>query len=116
MPGDLQPVDPDQAITVFWRPGCLFCVRLLRGLDRAGLRYERTNIWDDAAAAAVVRSVADGNETVPTVRIGDTALVNPSTRQVLAAVAAAAPDQLPPGYVPRAPGRIAQRIRSLLGG
>lgn len=80
---DEQPDQTDHPITVFWRPGCGFCASLLRGLDQSGLRYARADIWEDEDAAAYVRSVARGNETVPTVRIGDTALVNPSAQQVL---------------------------------
>lgn len=43
------------------------------------------NIWDDPEAAAFVRSVARGNETVPTVAVGEIAMVNPSVKDVLAA-------------------------------
>jgi hypothetical protein len=41
------------------------------------------NIWDDPEAGAFVRSVAGGNETVPTVVVGAKALVNPTPREVL---------------------------------
>jgi len=70
-------------VEVYWRPGCPFCRMLLRSLRRSGLVLREVNIWEDPEAAARVRSVADGNETVPTVFIGDQALVNPSMRQVL---------------------------------
>jgi glutaredoxin-like protein len=66
----------------FWRPGCPFCANLERQLASAGIEPVRRNIWDDPDAAEIVRSVADGNETVPTVRYGDQALVNPSLQQV----------------------------------
>lgn len=82
-------------ITVYWRPGCGFCSSLLRGLERAGLAFDRVNIWEDEQAAAFVRSVARGNETVPTVRVGDVALVNPSAPDVLTTVAEHAPDHHP---------------------
>lgn len=82
-------------VTVYWRPGCMFCSSLLRGLERTGLAFERVDIWEDEEGAAFVRSVADGDETVPTVRVGDLALVNPSTRDVLRAVADRDPDALP---------------------
>jgi len=72
-------------VEVYWRPGCPFCLLLLSPLRRSGLRFREVNIWEDPQAAARVRSVADGNETVPTVFIGDQAMVNPSVRQVLAA-------------------------------
>jgi glutaredoxin-like protein len=68
---------PHPEITVFWRPGCPFCSMLHRDLERSGLSYRMRNIWEDPEAAAFVRSVARGNETVPTVSVGDTSLVNP---------------------------------------
>ncbi len=70
-------------IVVYARPGCPFCLTLRAGLRRSGLA-DRINIWDDPAAAAFVRSVAGGNETVPTVVVGDVHLVNPSARRVRA--------------------------------
>lgn len=85
----------DAAVTVYWRPGCMFCSSLLSGLERSGLAFDRVDIWEHEEAAAFVRSVADGSETVPTVVIGDLALVNPSTRDVLRAVADRDPDALP---------------------
>ena len=72
-------------ITVYWRPGCGFCARLLADLDRRGTDYTTINIWDDRDGAAFVRSVANGNETVPTVLVGDASLVNPTVDQVLSA-------------------------------
>lgn len=79
---DLQPAP---GVTVYWRPGCPFCSRLRRGLRRAGLPVHEVNIWEDSSAAAAVRALAGGNETVPTVVIGETSLVNPSAATVLAA-------------------------------
>jgi mycoredoxin len=43
------------------------------------------NIWDDPAAAAIVRGAAGGNETVPTVDVGGRLMVNPSAKQVMSA-------------------------------
>jgi mycoredoxin len=105
----------DIPVRVYWRPGCGFCASLLRALDRAGLSYERVNIWEDPDAAGFVRSVAGGSETVPTVRVGRVALINPSGRDVLRVVAQEAPAQLPEGYVPPVPGRIARAISELRG-
>jgi hypothetical protein len=42
-----------------------------------------------------VRSFAGGNETVPTVVVGDTGLVNPSAREVAELIERAAPHLLP---------------------
>lgn len=81
---------PD-AITFYWRPGCGFCMGLERGLDRLGLPLDKHNIWEDPDAAATVRSIANGNETVPTVVVGGARMVNPSAEAVLRAVHAEAP-------------------------
>lgn len=81
-------------VVVYWRPGCPFCWRLRSGLRRHGLPTREVNIWTDPAAAAVVRSIADGNETVPTVVVGEMAMVNPTPAQVLDAVRIQAPGLL----------------------
>lgn len=52
----------------------------------AGIAHERLNIWENPDAAAFVRSVAGGNETVPTVTVGDQAFVNPTVQQLAAAL------------------------------
>jgi glutaredoxin len=72
-------------ITTYWRPGCVFCERLRLALWVRRLPSRWINIWRDPEAAAFVRSVADGNETVPTVVIDGQTLVNPAPKQVLAA-------------------------------
>lgn len=84
---------PLEAIHVYWRPGCPFCMTLDRALRDIEIPIEKHNIWDDPDAAAFVRSVANGNETVPTVTVGDEFMVNPSARDVAAAVARVAPDR-----------------------
>lgn len=75
----------DPTITFFWRPGCGFCMMLQRRLDAIGLDYDKRNIWEDPEAAEFVRSVANGNETVPTVVVGGEAMVNPTADEVRAA-------------------------------
>lgn len=81
-------------VEVYWRPGCPHCRHLLRPLRRANVRLREINIWENPAAAARVRSVAHGNETVPTVFVGDWAMVNPSVWHVLATAGVV---QEPPG-------------------
>ncbi len=83
------------AITFYWRPGCGFCMRLDRGLSRLGVPVVKQNIWDEPEAAEFVRSVANGNETVPTVVIGDQAMVNPPLDLVVAALHEHAPHLVP---------------------
>lgn len=103
-------------VTVYWRPGCGFCSSLLRSLERHELTFERVNIWEDPDAAAFVRSVARGNETVPTVRVGELALVNPSSTAVLVAVSEQVPERLPAGWEPPELGRVATFLNRVLGG
>lgn len=78
-------------VTVYWRPGCPYCGALRRGLRRAGLPTTEVNIWSDPQAAARVRSVTGGYETVPTVDVGGTWLVNPRPGVVVAAARAGTP-------------------------
>jgi mycoredoxin len=49
-----------------------------------GVAFTEINIWDEPDAAAFVRSVANGNEIVPTITVGGAALVNPAAAEVLA--------------------------------
>jgi len=84
-------------VTVYWRPGCGYCTSLRRDLERRGVVATWVNIWEDDEARAFVRSVARGNETVPTVVVGEWALVNPRGSDVVAALTqsprAAPPDR-----------------------
>ena len=78
--------DPRGDVVIYWRPGCGFCAMLKARLGRLRDRATWVNIWDDEEAAAFVRSVNDGNETVPTVRIGDQVHTNPEPDLVRAAL------------------------------
>ncbi|MCZ4125475.1 glutaredoxin domain-containing protein [Streptomyces sp. H39-S7] len=62
---------------VFWRPGCMYCLRLRMRLGRSSRRLHWVNIWRDPAGAAVVRAANDGNETVPTVIVAGRPHTNP---------------------------------------
>ncbi|NML50162.1 hypothetical protein HHL19_10855 [Streptomyces sp. R302] len=62
---------------VYWRPGCSFCIRLRLRLGTRARRAYWVNIWRDPEAAAAVRAVNDGNETVPTVFLDGRAHTNP---------------------------------------
>ncbi|MDT5095606.1 MAG: mycoredoxin [Mycobacterium sp.] len=62
---------------------CGYCVRLKKMLKADGITYEEINIEDDPAAAEFVRSVNNGNQTVPTVKFADgSALTNPNPAQI----------------------------------
>ncbi|MFI6602839.1 glutaredoxin domain-containing protein [Nonomuraea sp. NPDC050536] len=82
-------------VVLYWRPGCRFCMRLRFRLRFTSLAYREINIWKDQEAARFVRSVADGNETVPTVTVAGKAMVNPSLQQLIDAVKVSVPQLLP---------------------
>ena len=85
------PAEPTRAsheVTLYWRPGCMFCLRLRLILRWHRLNVHQVNIWADPEAAAFVRSVADGNETVPTVVVDGRPIVNPAPSEVVAALRA----------------------------
>ena len=88
MNGPTEPPGVEPRVTVYWRPGCVFCQRLRLTLRWHRLSVHQVNIWEDPEAAAFVRSVADGNETVPTVVIDGHPFVNPAPSQVVAALRA----------------------------
>ena len=77
----------DGRVVIYHRPGCVYCARLVAALGRTGRESAVwVDIWRDADGAAYVRSVNDGNETVPTVVIAGTPHTNPPPAQVKAAL------------------------------
>jgi len=96
-------------IDLYWRPGCGFCSILQRKLDKFGIDRVEHNIWDDPNDAAIVRQHANGNETVPTIVIGDRGFVNPSAGELVAYLATRHPELLPEGFEQPEPG-IASRL------
>ncbi len=103
--------DRDAVVAVYWRPGCPYCASLRRQLARRAVPARWHDIWADESARAFVRSVNAGNETVPTVRVGEQILTNPSWREL----AAALPDG-PWGIAgANAPGRWRAVLSWLLG-
>lgn len=77
-------------VTVYWRPMCGYCELLKRALDRHGVAYQPVDIWEDRTQADVVKAANGGDELVPTVKVGERFMANPSVDQVLAALDAAA--------------------------
>lgn len=73
-------------VVVYFRKRCIFCERLRTALGRLGRSVVWVDIWQDPDAAAYVRSVNDGNETVPTVVIDGVAHTNPSPSVVRVAL------------------------------
>lgn len=76
-------------ITIYWRPMCGYCAVLKGELERRGVDYASIDIWADRSQADLVKAASGGDEIVPTVRVGERFLVNPSADEVLAAASAA---------------------------
>lgn len=72
----------DGRVVIYFRKHCLFCERLRTMLGRDRRKAVWADIWADPDAAAYVRSVNGGDETVPTVVIGGTPHTNPAPAMV----------------------------------
>lgn len=66
---------------IFWKPGCIFCERLLRAVGNDN-RVTWVNVWVDQDANGEVRRLNDGDELTPTAVVGDTVLRNPSAEDL----------------------------------
>ena len=73
-----------ETIELYTRPRCPYCFRLRRRLRKHRIEFREINIWNDAQARDRVRAIGRGNETVPTVRVGDRWLINPTVEDVTA--------------------------------
>jgi mycoredoxin len=102
-------------IDLYWRPGCGFCSMLQRKLDKLGIDRVEHDIWESPDDAAVVRRHANGNETVPTVVIGDVGFVNPSAGELVAYLTQRHPELLPAGFEPPQPGPAARLVTRVFG-
>ena len=51
--------------TMYTTPWCGYCHRLKSQLDREGIAFEIVDIEQDPAAAKIVESANNGNQTVP---------------------------------------------------
>jgi glutaredoxin len=69
-----------EPVVVYGRPGCPGLRPVLNLLQKGGVPYDYVNIREDAAAAARLRAMANGHESVPTVVLPDgRVLVEPGT-------------------------------------
>ncbi|WP_082567028.1 glutaredoxin domain-containing protein [Janibacter sp. Soil728] len=83
---DIDTHREDFPVVIYWRPGCVYCLRLRGALGKDKGKATWVSIWADEEAAAFVRSINDGNESVPTVRIGEQVHTNPEPELVRAAL------------------------------
>lgn len=71
---------PGRAL-VLWKPGCLYCERLLVQLG-GDPRVIWVNVWRDEDAQARVRAVNRGDELTPTALVGDDVLRDPTAQEL----------------------------------
>jgi mycoredoxin len=77
-------------LTMYTTTWCGYCVRLKRGLERAGIDFDEVNIENDPAAEEFVLSVNGGSATVPTfVLANGDVMTNPPLPALLQAVSPA---------------------------
>lgn len=82
----VEALAPSRAL-VLWKPGCLYCERLLVQL-RGDPWVIWVNVWRDEDAQARVRAVKRGNELTPTALVGDEVLRNPTAQELRERLAA----------------------------
>ncbi|MCX5152095.1 hypothetical protein OHB36_36025 [Streptomyces sp. NBC_00320] len=68
---------------VYWRAGCMYCLRLRIRLGRSARQLHWVDIWRDSMGAATVRAANGGDETVPTVVVAGRPHVNPDPEWLL---------------------------------
>lgn len=66
-----------QTPVVFWKPGCLYCMKLRVGLGMRGRELSWVDSSVDEQAQAVVRSANGGDHTTPTVMSQGETRTNP---------------------------------------
>lgn len=71
---------------VFWKPGCMYCERLLRAVGN-NKHVTWVNVWVDQDANDEVCRLNNGDELTPTAVVGDEVLRNPTAEELLKAVA-----------------------------
>ncbi|MBS42002.1 MAG: hypothetical protein CMH83_02250 [Nocardioides sp.] len=69
---------------VYWRPGCSYCFRLRISLGLRAGEAVWVDVTTDTDASARVRAANGGDETVPTVVVGDETVTNPAPAWVRA--------------------------------
>jgi len=104
------------SIDFYWRPGCGFCMALEHGLSSHDLKINKYNIWEDPRHAEFVRCHADGNEVVPTVKVGGVVMVNPTAHDVLVTMHSETPHLLPNDFELPERGRVAKFVNRIVGG
>ena len=73
-------------ITMYSTPWCGYCRRLKRQFDEAGIAYQEVDVDATPGFDERIIAASGGYRTVPTVEVGEQLLVNPTLKEVEAAL------------------------------
>jgi mycoredoxin len=74
---------PAGSVTMFSTSWCGYCTRLKAQMGREGIAFREIDVEHHPDSAAFVRTVNEGNQTVPTLLFPDGSVAtNPSVREV----------------------------------
>lgn len=76
-------------VTMYSTTWCGYCRRLKRQLEEAGISYQEIDLDRDGSYDERIIEKTGGYRTVPTVEVGGELLVNPSLREIEAALVSA---------------------------
>lgn len=74
-------------VTMFSTAWCGYCRRLKRQMEQAGISFTEVDLDDDPSHDAKIIATTGGYRTVPTLDVNGRLLVNPTLREVEAALA-----------------------------
>ena len=75
-----------QMVTMYSTSWCGYCRRLKRQMQDAGIPFREVDLDDDPTHDDRIIAATGGYRTVPTLDVGGRLLVNPSLREVEAAL------------------------------
>ena len=75
-------------VTVFSTTWCGHCIRLKRQMEESGITFVEVDIEEHERFGDEIAATTGGYRTVPSVRIGEKLLVNPTIHEVKGALAA----------------------------
>ncbi|HJR44359.1 MAG TPA: glutaredoxin family protein [Actinomycetota bacterium] len=76
-----------ESVTMYSTTWCGYCRRLKRQMKDAGIAFREIDLDEDPGYDARIIAATGGYRTVPTLEVGGRLLVNPSIREVEAALA-----------------------------
>lgn len=73
-------------ITMYTTPWCGYCVRLKRQMSERGIPFEEIDVDATPGFDEAIKQASGGYRTVPTLKVGERLLVNPTVAEVEAAL------------------------------